>query len=283
MSIGIRPVLGGVALMVAATLMTPATAWAGPRHTTPNGAVSLADKLDPVSNGHRHAAKVAGTKVTVGDVAVTVQAKGDAKDVDGSTVINAATTDFVVRGLDDGTQILAVADDSSSLTQRYTFTGRYLELRPDGAVIVRKTDATSEPLAYIDPAWAKDALGTPQTSRYSVDGDTLTQTTTPTTKTSYPVVADPRLRNAWYGWSVDFSRYETSQMSKSTSACSAIAGLVAISGVSFPLAGAIAGAISAYCGALTVFADKAVENEKCVSVKVLFTYVVVPWMPKCYK
>lgn len=280
MALGTRRIVVGLALLVAATLVTPISgAWAAPRHT-PSDSVDLAEKLDPLPKRERKPAKVTANKVMAGRVEVAIQAGGSLAQVDGSTVLKDSTTDFVVRGLNDGAQILAVSRNANSLTQRYTFAGHYLELLDSGAVVVRATDSTSEPLAYIEPAWAKDKTGAKLLSSYTVEGSTLIQTTTPSARTVFPVVADPRVRSAWYGWSVDFTRYETGRISKSTAKCAAVAGLVALGSGGVAI---VATAIVAACGALTVFADTAVEAGKCVSVKVMsFPYVVVPWMPKCY-
>ena len=276
-----RRMWGGLCLVAAAALVAPTNgAWAAPRDT-PSSSAALADRLDPLAKGERKAAKITANKGTAGNVEVALQSGGRQAQVSGSTVVEGDGTDFVVRGLDDGAQILAVARDADSLTQHYTFTGRYLELLDSGAVVVRASDSTSEPLAYIEPAWAKDKTGARLPSSYTVEGSTLIQTTTASTRTVFPVVADPRVRSTWYGWSVDFTKYETGRMSKSTASCSAVAGLVALGSGGVAI---VAAAISAACGALTVFADTAVEAGKCVSVKVLHGGLgVVPWMPKCYK
>lgn len=272
-------VIGGLALAVVATLM-PGVARAQPASTSPNDSTMIANRLDPVAKSSLRVPRISGSRVVSGKVSVDIKADVALNQTGGTAVLDTAKVDYVVRGLEDGVQILAVARDVQSLTQQYDLTGKFLELREDGAVVVREGDVNGEPVAYIDPAWAKDANGAPLRTRFSIHGSTLIQVTEASASTKFPVVADPRLRGAWYGWSIDFTKYETGRMSKSTAQCVAVAGLIAVGSGT---AGIIAGAVAAACGALTVFADTAVENGKCVSVKVLLGgYAVIPWMPKCY-
>lgn len=278
MSKTMRRAFGGLALTLAASLFVPSGAvWAAPPSGGPDDAVAAANRLDPMERQTRREARFDGERVKAGDVVVEVQADTRLVRSAGTAVLAGDEVDFVVRGTDDGAQILAVAQDRDGLVQRYSFAGKYLELVKDGAVVVRDGDMYGEPVALIEPAWAKDATGRRLASRFSIDGDTLIQTTTESASTRYPVVADPRIRSAWYGWSVDFTKYETSRISRSTAICVAVTGIIAVGG------GIIAAALGAACGALTVFADIAVENGKCVSVKIFHGgYAGVPWMTKCY-
>ena len=86
-----------------------------------------------------------------------------------------------------------------------------------------RTSAHGEPIALIDQAWAKDADGNPVATHYEVNGDSITQVVDATPTARFPVIADPRIRYTWYGFSVDFTRHETNVLAAGFTACTVMA------------------------------------------------------------
>ena len=176
----------------------------------PKATLGVVDKVDPLGNqavktGARiESAGRNGVRVD-GDIQVTLATEVRNQEVvDGARVMDAGETDYVVRDTVDGAQFLSVTPDAKAPRSfTFSFPGKSLELLPDGSVVVRES-LSGEPVAMIDPAWARDAQGKSVKTRFAVKGTALTQTIEPTSKTKYPVVADPRVRRAWYGASVDF-------------------------------------------------------------------------------
>jgi hypothetical protein len=82
------------------------------------------------------------------------------------------------------------------------FPGQHLEALPNGSILIRQGDETGEPIGTIDPAWAKEANGADVATSFTVNGSTLTQSVSPGESTTYPLVADPRVRQAWHGWPI---------------------------------------------------------------------------------
>jgi hypothetical protein len=66
-------------------------------------------------------------------------------------------------------------------------------LEQDGSGFVSILSADGEFLGGVAPAWAKDATGNDVSTRYEIDGTTLTQIVAHSASDAYPVVADPWL------------------------------------------------------------------------------------------
>lgn len=82
-----------------------------------------------------------------------------------------------------------------------------LQKTPDGSVIAVAADGKSV-LGHIAKPWARDAAGNEVATRYKIKGETLIQRVAHEGAT-YPVVADPWVQwNSW-GYSIYFSRWET--------------------------------------------------------------------------
>lgn len=82
-----------------------------------------------------------------------------------------------------------------------------LSVGSTGGVLVSNSNGT--PVNYIEAPWAKDANGKALATAYTVSGNRLTQTVSPTPDAVYPVVADPE-----FGWMgifpvVKFNKAET--------------------------------------------------------------------------
>ncbi len=123
--------------------------------------------------------------------------------VDETTNVLAATTlgssDLVTYDTTSGEQTLIVMNDASSPTE-YEFAfnlpaGASLSLQPDGSVSIR--DANDEEFGTVEEPWAVDAAGMPVDTHFTVTGNRLIQTVTPSSDTTFPVVADPATAWEW--------------------------------------------------------------------------------------
>ena len=253
--------------------VTPTPASADSKgHRSPADLVRIVKKSDP---GTRTVGRVSASRGTVraAGVEVAIASHGDVATVGDETVMGGNGVDYVSRAVDEGFQVAAVISDATQSVQTYRFKGKHLELTRAGFVIVRTGGPTGEPVAVIDPAWAVDAKGAKVASRFSVKGSRLTQTSYIDRTTAFPVVADPRVRTAWYGLSIDFTRSDTLALAAAGAGCERVASK------SPPGVGR---AIQLSCGFLAGWAGLATAQGKCVSAKLINMYVWVPWITKCY-
>lgn len=270
-----------VPLAVGVLLTQASLAWAGPVSQPAldaAGAGQVVSRVDPQVRPavSRDKAIVSQGSVQSGRVKVGIPRQGQVSSVSGGTVVRPSSgqVSFVVRDVDEGTQIASVSTSAEGLNDlRYTFTDSVLEAHSSGAVIVR--DARSgEPLGVVEAPWAKDSTGADLPTRYRIEGSTLIQTVSVNEKTKYPVVADPRIRSAWYGISVDFTYGETSSIAAGSGGCVAISGLVP---------GAAGAIMRLACGTFGVVAGNALANNKCLSVKFFISLGFgTPWISPCY-
>lgn len=107
---------------------------------------------------------------------------------DGSTAVPVAKS--------DGSVQIATVIDGPEAPHEYEYpldlpAGATLE--QDGSGFVSILSAGGEFLGGVAPAWAKDATGSDVSTRYEIDGTTLTQIVAHSVRDAYPVVADPWL------------------------------------------------------------------------------------------
>lgn len=214
---------------------------------------------------------------------VLEDATGVRSRVGGLDVFEGSGIDYALRATEDGAQALSVmADSAAPKTSTYRFPGLFLTQEANGVVAVRKGSVTGEPVGVIDPAWAKDAVGAAVPTWYQVSGDRLVQQIAPSATTVYPLVADPRVRWAWYGASVDFTKTDTVLMAGGAGAVWAVAARIKAPGVS--------SAVGATAGLIASWASTAAGLGKCVSIKYTWAMLVpgasvygtIPWITKCY-
>lgn len=274
-----------VVVLSGTLVLTPASA-DSKTHRSPADVVRIVKKSDPGTRTIGRVSAVRG-KVRAAGVEVAIAAPGDVATVGDETVMGGDGVDYVSRAVDEGFQVAAVISDATQSVQTYRFQGKHLELTKAGFVIVRTGGRTGEPVAVIDPAWAVDARGAKIASSFRVDGDTLIQTSDVDRTTAFPVVADPRVRAAWYGLSIDFTKAETKALSKAGNTCSALLGFASIiaaqsGGVTVAV---IVAALTAGCGTIGALADAAYSSGKCISLKIFLALpgLTAPWIAKCYK
>ena len=272
---GPRRVLAASATIavVAATAIMPTPAFAAPGRPDPANLVRIVERSDPHT---RTAGRVTTSHRTVrgAGLDMAIAGRGEAVAVGNQAVFSGTGVDYVSRGVEGGFQVAAVIGDANQNAQQYRFPGKYLELTEAGYVIVRDGGSTAEPVAAIDPAWARDANGAKVSTRFEVKGDTLTQVSDVTANTPLPVVADPRVRSTWYGWSVDFTKSETKLLAVGGAGCQAVAAKAPPG---------VGQAIRLSCVFLAGWAGTAIAQGKCVSAKIFNPYVWVPWIARCYK
>lgn len=195
----------------------------------------------------------------------------------GTHVYETAQGRAAIREMNDGFQVVKVVEEKSDTSDMVvSFPGRHLEQMEDGRVIIRQGGEYGEPVGVIDPAWAKGADGAEVATRFETSGSELVQVVVPGPEAKFPVVADPRVRTAWYGASIDFTKQETTRMAAGWGACAAVMAVVP----DFTSSKALAAA----CGVLSAVAGGAASEGKCVSVKFvpLSPVKVVPWLTRCY-
>lgn len=272
-----------LAATLALILLASPAASASPRvrDLTDAEAVHAARAVAPRESAKR--ASMTGTSVKIDAVTMVVAdaESASSRSVDGDEVLEGRNVDFVVGATADGFQVLSVvAGPQSPRLARYVFPGMTLTQEEGGSIAVRKDGRYGEPVAFVDAPWAKDAHGVLVSTVYSISrSDTLVQTVSPAANAAYPVVADPRIRTAWYGWSIDFTREETEKLAFWGNGCAVVVGAVAAAAGS-PVAGAVAGA----CGVLSWAArDLALPNGRCLSLKVSTSLIMAAWwIPLCW-
>ncbi|MGH3691609.1 MAG: hypothetical protein ACRDT7_15775 [Microbacterium sp.] len=133
-----------------------------------------------------------------GDIAISLPEAGSGARVPLSDRVSSyahddgSTSVPIIR--DNGFQILTVVDDQGapeSYSYKVELDGGRMELVDSGAVIV--FGAQNEIVGTFDVPWARDDNGASLTTRYTVEGDVLTQIVEhrDAEGVSYPVLADP--------------------------------------------------------------------------------------------
>lgn len=210
------------------------------------------------------------------------------QQVDGSISVTAPVSaevpksGEVERVRDEAVGILGAGyDGSRALTREQV--RRLSRIRP---MLTERTTFVTQ-VGLLARPWAVDANGEVVASHYEVNGHVVRQVVETNGSTAYPVVADPRIRSAWYGVSVDLSKSETKRVSRHGGDCAvlygAAAGIAAAAGGE-PVA-AVLGVIAGGCAVYGRVADNARSDKKCLSLKFVFGLgiVAVPWENKCYK
>jgi hypothetical protein len=211
-----------------------------------------------------------GDTVRAGDLTISYpRAASSSRALDAHTrVFDGRHFDQVVQstGPDDVRLLTVLTDRSAPTTYDYSFAGHELHALDDGSVAVLD-EQTGEPVALIEPAWAKDADGAPVATRYEINGSTLTQVVDVADDTAFPVVADPSVKWHWWGIDILLSKTETLAMASSLGGCAAILSKVPYLGTS--------------CRVLTVWAASGVTYHKCLALKKTWTSLPVPWYWSC--
>lgn len=106
----------------------------------------------------------------------------------------------------DGAQMLTVIKSRKApTTYTYNLGASYAVPTDNGGAIIKDSDGKD--VARVAPAWAKDAKGKSVPTRYTTNGNTLTQVVDHKVKgITYPVVADPYYQWYWDGVVVTLSR-----------------------------------------------------------------------------
>jgi hypothetical protein len=216
-----------------------------------------------------------GRTVRAGELSITYPTAASTSRAinDHTRVFDGRHFDQVVQstGQDAVRMLTVLTDRSAPTTYDYTFDGQQLRPLDDGYVGVFDAE-TGEPVALIEPAWAKDANGAAVPTRYEIDGSTLTQVVDVDQDTAFPVVADPSVTKHWWGLELHFNKQETQAIAVSAGACATLLSFIP----SVPTA-----VIAGVCKVATVWAGAAVTYRKCVAVKRLWTGQVIPWYWSC--
>lgn len=119
-----------------------------------------------------------------------------------------ATAAAYIQPVQNGVRLLtALASPAAGSAFDYTFDlpdGAYATELPTGQTLL--SDATHAYIGTLDPAWARDATGASLPTRYTWNGDTLTQHVDLAADTTFPVLLDP----TWY-YAYDYSANKPSK------------------------------------------------------------------------
>jgi hypothetical protein len=265
-------------IAVLAALAVSLTAGAGSASATtdPTSTTRLALQQAGVSGGAAGVAlPVRGSTVRAGGLSITYPAAAaTSKPLDThSRVFDGRHFDQVVQstGSDDVRMLTVLSDAGAPSRYDYSFAGH--ELRQVDLGYVAVYDRSGEPVALIEPAWAKDAHGNAVPTRYEIDGSTLTQVVDVDEHTAFPVVADPSVKWHWWGIDVHYSWYETWLTASSTAGCAAVA-----AGIPDPT---LTKAVSISCGLVSAWATAAMGRNKCIAMKKAWVGPLIPWYWSC--
>lgn len=143
----------------------------------------------------------------------------------------------------------------------------------DGTVeLVEDAGTALLTVGKVDRAWATDAAGSSVRTHYEVRGNALVQVVAPDARTTYPVVADPRISYAWWGFTVYYNKSDTITIASGAAGCAALTVLIPDPTVTK--------VVAATCGLLAVFAGDALARGKCV--KLVKYGWVGPGVPQQY-
>ncbi len=159
------------------------------------GATGTTDLVRPVPVAAR--ADGAAFSTAVDDVTVNVPASAD-----GEVEAVGANGEAVRIGLAGARPVPGVRSDAGTVAYADV---KHSALAEDGSVgylITRGAGDHKLVVGTIDAPWATDVAGRPVPTDYRLEGVTLVQTVTPSSETTFPVVADPKLT---YGVGIYFN------------------------------------------------------------------------------
>ncbi len=165
------------------------------------------------------AAGLPGVAVELPEVALELPARGLADQAGETAVFDGAAPGAHVAVQPTSAGVRTVVQiDSAEAPERYPFalSGDVVRLQAQSDGSISGYDAEGEPVAYIAPAWARDASGREVPTYYELEGSTLVQVVAHRSRDwAYPVTADPSLEWHWY-WPhkarVWFNRGETERI-----------------------------------------------------------------------
>jgi len=125
----------------------------------------------------------------------------------------------------------------------------------------------------IKTPWAIDANGKKVPTKFTLKGNTLTQTITPTKDTTYPVILDPEAEWKGFYGRLTYSRAETRNMRDEGVVIAGLltgsAGIAAMFGPGAPIVGAaLAAGSAAAVGIIATTASNATADGRCLQVDV---------------
>jgi hypothetical protein len=249
----------------------------GTSTTTPDLAASpIVTRLNTTQPG----ATIEHDGATVGVSLQSTKTTPASSDATAATFKNVATaTDAQVRSVPGGAQLLSVMQNSSaSSSQKYNLSlpaGVKLTSLPDGGYVM--IDAAGQSVGRIDAPWAKDATGKDLSTKYTLAGNVLTQTTS-TAGATFPVVADPKVS---FGLRI-YVRYSRAEVK----AFKARNALVAGTTLATAACGKIPyGWLVVACGASVAVASSSVvgtfkdaaNRDRCVELKFNYQGILMEW------
>jgi hypothetical protein len=179
-----------------------------------------------------------------------------------------SNTSFVIRPITSGMQTLIDISGSASPTQ-FTFSmplppGTHYQVNPDGSADI--VTARGMVIGTLAKPWARDANLNSVPTHYTLKGNTIVQTVSHQGAV-YPVVADPSVTWHWWGYQIQFTKFETQ----------IIAGGIGLVSLYFGWQGWPA--IAAW--AAQPLASWATRNGYCLAINWYWNGYVSPWVYRC--
>jgi len=179
---------------------------------------------------------------------------------------------IAVQPLSDGSlrTAVSIADANAPKDYSYTLTlpaGVSPVLNDAGGVDLVRTILADDEVSHIvvgglERPWATDANGEPVATRYTVDGNTVTQHVEFSSDSAFPIVADPHIKWHWYGPGLMFNRTETGRIRNRAAAAALFAAICAFTGPE--TLGITCGVGGAELGAAAAVASNAYSDHKCL-------------------
>lgn len=212
------------------------------------------------------------------EVTLPTEVAADASEVadDGTIVYEGDEATAAAQVLQDGSVRLQTVTESADGPHEFTYTfGENVvpveKADGTGVELVEEHDGFAITVGEVAPAWAVDANGDEVATSYEIQGNALVQVIEASADATYPVVADPKVTNAWWNTTIYFSKSETGSLAAGAGGAAAVAALIPDPTVSKIIAVA-AGVASAYIGVVQ-------SSGKCIKA-VLYAHIApVVWQP----
>ncbi len=152
-------------------------------------------------------------------VTLPTEVNADASEVadDGTVVYEGDDATAAAQVLEDGSVRLQTVTESADGPHEFTYTfGENVvpveKADGTGVELVEEHDGFAMTVGEVAPAWAVDANGDEVATSYEIQGNALVQVIDASADATYPVVADPKVTNAWWNTTIYFNKSETGKL-----------------------------------------------------------------------
>jgi hypothetical protein len=186
-----------------------------------------------------------------------------------------AGTDLAIVPEADGARVISVIrDPSASNVQRYRLEGAILTGQSDGSVLIHEPGGGV--VGTIRAPWAEDAHGRQLPTHYTIDRDTLIQSTD-IANAAYPVAVDPTISFGWYIY-VRYNKNDVQHVAPVAEDAANFGPVLCALTAEVPVvaAGCIA-AVKYWFGSVAGTFKDAAANDQCVELRWTYNSWLVGW------